>query len=83
MESLIHWGYSIQLVGFLLVEKMFFVFDVYHLGQEEFDRLRPLSYQMTDIFLICFSVASHPSYGNVREKVRNKNLFLHQFRKDN
>lgn len=37
-------------------------------GQEEFDRLRPLSYQQTSVFLICFSVASPSSYGNVREK---------------
>ena len=39
------------------------------LGQEEFDRLRPLSYHMTDVFLICFSVISQSSFGNVREKV--------------
>ncbi|CAF0825070.1 unnamed protein product [Adineta steineri] len=37
-------------------------------GQEEFDRLRPLSYQSTDIFLVCFSVISQSSYENVREK---------------
>ncbi|UJR36014.1 hypothetical protein I4U23_028753 [Adineta vaga] len=37
-------------------------------GQEEFDRLRPLSYNSTDIVLICFSVVSPSSFGNVREK---------------
>ena len=31
-------------------------------GQEDYDRLRPLSYPQTDVFLICFSVVSPPSY---------------------
>lgn len=48
------------------------------LGQEEFDRLRPLSYHMTDIFLICFSVISQSSFGNVREKVSPE--YFHGFR---
>jgi len=37
-------------------------------GQEDYDRLRPLSYPQTDVFLICFSVVSPPSYENVRAK---------------
>ncbi|CAF0734792.1 unnamed protein product [Rotaria sordida] len=37
-------------------------------GQEDFDRLRPLSYQMTDVFLVCFSVTSSASFANIREK---------------
>jgi len=37
-------------------------------GQEDYDRLRPLSYPQTDVFLICFSVASAASFENVREK---------------
>ncbi|XP_032830550.1 ras-related C3 botulinum toxin substrate 1-like isoform X2 [Petromyzon marinus] len=37
-------------------------------GQEDYDRLRPLSYPQTDIFLICFSVVSPSSYDNVRVK---------------
>ncbi|XP_064419395.1 ras-related C3 botulinum toxin substrate 2 [Latimeria chalumnae] len=37
-------------------------------GQEEFDRLRPLSYPQTDIFLICFALDSPASYENVRAK---------------
>lgn len=39
-------------------------------GQEDYDRLRPLSYAMAQVFLICFSVVSPPSYENVRSKVR-------------
>ncbi|XP_061822875.1 cell division control protein 42 homolog isoform X3 [Nerophis lumbriciformis] len=37
-------------------------------GQEDYDRLRPLSYPQTDIFLVCFSVVSPSSYENVKEK---------------
>ena len=37
-------------------------------GQEDYDRLRPLSYPQTDVFLICFSVAAPPSFENTREK---------------
>lgn len=37
-------------------------------GQEDYDRLRPLSYPQTDVFLICFSLCSPPSFENVREK---------------
>jgi len=37
-------------------------------GQEDYDRLRPLSYPGTDIFLLCFSVASRPSFDNIKSK---------------
>lgn len=37
-------------------------------GQEDYDRLRPLSYPQTDIFLICFSIVSPTSFENVRAK---------------
>ena len=37
-------------------------------GQEEYDRLRTLSYPQTNVFVICFSIASPPSYENVRHK---------------
>jgi len=38
------------------------------MGQPEHDRLRPLSYPKTDVFLICFSVNSPESFENIREK---------------
>ena len=37
-------------------------------GQEDYDRLRPLSYPQTDVFLICFSIISPTSYENVKSK---------------
>ncbi|KAH9261927.1 hypothetical protein BASA81_000583 [Batrachochytrium salamandrivorans] len=37
-------------------------------GQEDYDRLRPLSYPQTDVFLVCFSVISPSSYENVKNK---------------
>merc|ERR1711981_999026 len=37
-------------------------------GQEDYDRLRPLSYPQTDVFLICFSVVSNASFENVKQK---------------
>ncbi|KAL3315107.1 Rho GTPase [Cichlidogyrus casuarinus] len=37
-------------------------------GQEDYDRLRPLSYPQTDVFLVCFSVVNPSSFENVKEK---------------
>jgi Ras-related C3 botulinum toxin substrate 1 len=37
-------------------------------GQDDYDRLRPLSYPQTDVFLVCFSVISSASFRNVSDK---------------
>jgi Ras-related C3 botulinum toxin substrate 1 len=37
-------------------------------GQEDYDRLRPLSYPDTDVFLVCYSVVNPASYNNVKTK---------------
>ena len=37
-------------------------------GQEDYDRLRPLSYPQTNVFLVCFSVVSPTSFEHVEHK---------------
>jgi len=37
-------------------------------GQEDYDRLRPLSYPGTDVVLLCFSLTSEASYEAIQEK---------------
>jgi len=37
-------------------------------GQEEYDRLRPLSYPGSDVVLLCFSLVHKPSYEAIRIK---------------
>ena len=36
-------------------------------GQTDFDKLRPLSYPKTDVFIVCFSVISPTTFQNVKE----------------
>jgi Rho family protein len=42
------------------------------IGQEEFDRLRTLSYADTHVIMLCFSVESRDSLENVQEKWWNE-----------
>lgn len=37
-------------------------------GQEDYDRLRTLSYPDTNVILMCFSIDSPDSLANIREK---------------
>lgn len=47
-------------------------------GQEDYNRLRPLSYRGADVFILAFSLISKASYENVSKKVKKsiKNLVL-------
>uniref|UniRef100_A0A3Q3KDN9 Uncharacterized protein n=1 Tax=Monopterus albus TaxID=43700 RepID=A0A3Q3KDN9_MONAL len=42
-------------------------------GQEDYDRLRPLSYPDTDVILMCFSVDSPDSLENIPENGQTNN----------
>nr|NP_001027789.1 Rac5 protein [Ciona intestinalis]CAD48479.1 Rac5 protein [Ciona intestinalis] len=37
-------------------------------GQEDYDKLRPLSYPQSDVFVMCFSLVNPTSYENIAEK---------------
>ena len=45
-------------------------------GQDEYDRLRPMSYTQADVFLICFSLVSPASFDNVKSKVSTLMLLI-------
>jgi small GTP-binding protein len=37
-------------------------------GQEDYDKLRPLSYSGADVFILCYSVGNHKSFENAESK---------------
>lgn len=45
-------------------------FYLHFVGQEDYNRLRPLSYRGADVFILAFSLISKASYENVAKKVR-------------
>ncbi|XP_072082474.1 rac-like GTP-binding protein RAC1 isoform X2 [Arachis hypogaea] len=48
-------------------------------GQEDYNRLRPLSYRGADVFLLAFSLISRASYENVAKKVRLVYTYYYYF----
>jgi len=61
----------IIIMYYLITTILVIICQITYAGQEDYDRLRPLSYPQTDVFLICFSVVSPASYHNVKAKVSN------------
>ena len=49
-------------------------------GQEDYHRLRPLSYPQSDVFLLCFSLVGRTSFDNVSAMVsHNYNSYMLNF----
>ena len=67
MVILFHRGLNncdhVMLKGFLLY------YLLRGIGQEDYNRLRPLSYRGADVFILAFSLISKASYENVSKKV--------------
>ena len=51
---------------------MFCLDETNNTGQEDYNRLRPLSYRGADVFLLAFSLVSKASYENVAKKVNTQ-----------
>lgn len=45
-------------------------------GQEDYDRLRPLSYPDTDVILMCFSIDSPDSLGKAKNTCSQRLLVV-------
>ena len=53
----------------LYLDNQYFTLNLWDTaGQEEYDRLRPLSYPQTDVFLLCYSIIYPISFENVKNK---------------
>lgn len=59
--SVILYDSNCSLIGYLCCSET---------GQEDYNRLRPLSYRGADVFLLAFSLISKASYENVAKKVK-------------
>jgi GTPase SAR1 family protein len=73
-----NWLFGIRLVSGTLIpikQTKADSLSLYHtLGQEDYDRLRPLSYPDSNVILICFAVDSPDTLDNVQEKVNRMML---------
>ena len=55
---------------------MHFILLICGTGQEDYNRLRPLSYRGADVFILAFSLISKASYENVSKKVRTSWFYI-------
>jgi len=71
MEKFCHCNYSILRVSLNLISistRVTRFTNYIFSGQEDFDKFRSLSYPMTDIYLLCFSIDSPTSFENAKNK---------------
>ena len=62
-------SYSGYFSAYAIVDERQIFFELYDTAaQEEYDRLRPLSYPGTDVFFVCFSLVSPNSFENVKTR---------------
>lgn len=59
--KLLKWNYTLSRILFAFIQSLLVGL------QEDYDRLRPLSYPQTDIFLVCFDIANRNSFEKVRD----------------
>ena len=52
-------------------------------GQESYDRVRPLSYPDTNVFLMCFSIVYRPSFSNVQVSLQRKFFSIKKYQSIN
>ena len=52
----------------IMVDGQNYELTLFDIGKAN-DKLRPLYYDNTDVFLLCFSIVEPDSFDNVREKV--------------
>lgn len=52
--------------GYIIYRSLQRVLSLILAGQEDYDRLRPLSYPQTDVFLLCYDITSRASFHNAK-----------------
>ena len=57
------------MIWLLLFDALLIYCSFINSGQEDYNRLRPLSYRGADVFLLAFSLLSRASYENISKKV--------------
>lgn len=65
------WSYNFMfhvLIKFQFMSEVN-LYNLWIIGQEDYNRLRPLSYRGADVFLLCYSLISKASYENISKKV--------------
>lgn len=52
--------------------RLFFFLHLLEAGQEDYDRIRPLSYINAHVILLIFAIDAPDAFANIGEKVSNK-----------